>query len=214
MIKKNLVKLIIGSALILLPMLVGLLLWNQLPEEMVTHWGINSVPDGWSGKGMVVFGIPAFMLALHWVGMLVSSADPKSKDQSKKPLDMIFWIVPVIAAAVCGVIYAQAMGMTLNVDTIALVLMGVGFLVIGNYLPKCKQNRTLGIKLPWTLKSEANWNATHRLAGKLWMAGGVLFLLCVFLPKSALYIALLILLPVMVLVPLVYSYLYYKKHDN
>jgi uncharacterized membrane protein len=92
--------------------------------------------------------------------------------------------------------------------------MGVTFLYIGNYMPKCKQNFTLGIKLPWTLNSEANWNATHRLAGKVWMAAGVLFLLCIFLPKPALMLALLIILPVMVLVPLVYSYLYYKKHDE
>lgn len=211
MIKKNLGKLVLGSVLILLPMLVGVLLWNQLPEQMVTHWGINSNPDGWSGKGMVVFGMPAFMLALHWIGMFVTAADPKNKDQSKKPMGMIFWIVPVIAVVVCGVIYAQAMGITLNVDTIALVLMGVAFLVIGNYLPKCKQNWTIGIKLPWTLKSEANWNATHRLAGKLWMAGGVLFLLCVFMPKNMLAVALLVILPLMVVVPLVYSYLYSKK---
>ena len=214
MIKKNLGKLILGSVLILLPMLVGVLLWDQLPEQMVTHWGVDSVPDGWSGKGIVVFGIPAFMLVLHWGGMLLTAADPKSKEQGKKPMNMIFWIVPVISLVCCGMIYAQAMEVKLDIDTIALVLMGVTFLYIGNYMPKCKQNFTLGIKLPWTLNSEANWNATHRLAGKLWMAAGVLFLLCIFLPKPALMLALLIILPVMVLVPLVYSYLYYKKHDE
>jgi uncharacterized membrane protein len=175
MIKKNLGKLILGSVLILLPVLIGLLLWNQLPEQMVTHWGVDSVPDGWSGKGMVVFGIPAIMLVLHWACMLVTAADPKSKEQSKKPMNMIFWIVPVISLVCCGMIYAQAMEVKLDIDTIALVLMGVTFLYIGNYMPKCKQNFTLGIKLPWTLNSEANWNATHRLAGKVWMAAGVLF---------------------------------------
>ena len=214
MIKKNIGKLIAGSGLILLPMVVGLLLWNRLPEEMVTHWGVGSVPNGWSGRGMVVFGIPAFMLALHWAGMFVTAADPKSKDQSKKPMGMIFWIVPVISVVCCGMVYAHALGMTLDVDTIALLLMGVMFLIIGNYMPKCKQNYTLGIKLPWTLSSEANWNATHRLAGRVWVIGGVLLLACVFLPENALAVAMSVLLPVMVLVPLVYSYVYHKKHDK
>jgi uncharacterized membrane protein len=111
-------------------------------------------------------------------------------------------------------VYAHALGMTLDVDTIALLLMGVMFLIIGNYMPKCKQNYTLGIKLPWTLNSEANWNATHRLAGRVWVIGGVLLLACVFLPENALAVAMQILLPVMVLIPVVYSYAYHKKHDK
>lgn len=48
-------------------------------------------------------------------------------------------------------------------------------------MSKIRQNYTVGIRLPWTLSSEDNWDKTHRLAGKLWIVGGVLVLFNVFL---------------------------------
>jgi len=89
------------------------------------------------------------------------------------------------------------------------VLMGLLFILIGNYLPKTKQSYTMGIKLPWTLASEENWNRTHRLAGFLWVLGGVYFIVMSFIGWSL--IAFLIPLAVMVLIPAVYSYLLYRK---
>lgn len=214
MIKKYLKTMIAASVVILIPMVVGLLLWNRLPDQITTHWGLNSTPDGWTGKGTVVFGMPALMLALQWIGVLLTSLDPKMKDTNGKPVKIILWLCPVLCLACCGVIYAIALGIDLNVDNVALLLVGLLFLVIGNYLPKCKQNWVLGIKLPWTLKSEANWNATHRVGGKVWMLGGLLLMLCVFAPKNLLGVAILVIMPVLVLIPVVYSFVYYNRHDK
>ena len=82
-------------------------------------------------------------------------------------------------------------------------------MIIGNYLPKCKQNYTMGIKIPWTLDNEDNWNKTHRLAGFLWVIGGVLITLNAFLGNEWVFLAITL---VMTLVPVGYSYLYYKNH--
>ena len=57
------------------------------------------------------------------------------------------------------------------------ILLGVLFIFAGNYLPKSRQNYTVGIRIPWTLDNEENWNKTHRLAGYLWVAGGIVMLL-------------------------------------
>ena len=84
-------------------------------------------------------------------------------------------------------------------------------MVIGNYLPKCKQNYTLGIKLPWTLDDEENWNRTHRFAGFLWVVGGVLIAINAFLEWEWLF---LVVVFAMVLIPAIYSYLYYKKQKQ
>ena len=69
----------------------------------------------------------------------------------------------------------------------------------------------MGIKLPWTYSDEENWNRTHRMAGKLWVVGGIIILLNVFLGISGLEILILIL---MVVIPTVYSFLYSRKKDN
>lgn len=96
-----------------------------------------------------------------------------------------------------------------------LILVGVVFIVVGNYMPKCKQNYTMGIKLPWTLNDEENWNKTHRMAGKLWVITGFLVMLCILAPTSVMVAIFIITLFVAVMIPTVYSYLLYRnKREN
>nr|WP_275450028.1 SdpI family protein [Clostridium massiliodielmoense] len=80
----------------------------------------------------------------------------------------------------------------------------------GNYLPKCKQNYTVGIKLPWTLNSEENWNKTHRLGGYVWMAGGLILCILTWLNIYR-QIATIVIVVIISVIPIVYSFLLYKK---
>lgn len=214
MIKENKKKLIITSIVILLPMIVGVFLWNVLPDKIPTHWDASGQVDGWSSKAFAVFGLPAVLFVVHWVCVLATSADPKKKNIEGKVFNIVFWICPVISVLVAVLNYGTALGVSFPTDKIMLTLVGVVFIVIGNYLPKCKQSYTVGIKLPWTLHDEKNWNLTHRMAGKLWVASGFMMLLCMLLPAkvmSALVVAVLFLA---VIAPAVYSYRLYRKKGN
>ena len=95
MIKKNLKVLIITSVIILLPMLAGLVLWNKLPEQVPFHWNAAGEIDGWASKGVAVFVPSASMLALQWLCMLVTSADPKKQNHPEKVLFLVFWLIIV-----------------------------------------------------------------------------------------------------------------------
>ena len=91
------------------------------------------------------------------------------------------------------------------------LFLGLVFIIVGNYMPKVKQNYFLGIKLPWTYASEENWNKTHRMAGKLWVAGGILFLANFFFRIQWMEV---IIMFAMILIPVVYSYLYSRKEQK
>ena len=211
MIKKNKGKLILTSIIILIPIVIGLILWNKLPEKLPTHWNAEGVVDGWSSKGFAVFGLPAILFGFHWLCLLGSNADPKNKNYSEKLLQLVFWICPVISILFGVISYGTALGMEFKVDKIMLILVGVVFIVIGNYMPKCKQNYTMGIKLPWTLNDEENWNKTHRMAGKLWVITGFLVMLCILAPTSVMVVIFIITLFVAVMIPTAYSYLLYRN---
>ena len=211
MIKKNLKVLIITSIILLLPILVGLILWNQLPEQMPTHWNAEGVVDGWSSKGFTVFGLPAILFGFHWLCLLGSNADPKNKNYSEKLLQLVFWICPIISVLFGVISYGTALGMEFKVDKIVLILVGLMFIVVGNYMPKCKQNYTMGIKLPWTLNDEENWNKTHRMAGKLWVLSGIILLFCMFVGTKFMVATFIVILILSTLVPTVYSYLLYRN---
>lgn len=211
MIKNNKWKLILSSAVILLPVLVGLIFWNELPERMATHWGADGNADGSSVKAFAVFGLPLITLALHLVCVFFTAKDPKNKDQNKKVFGMVLWICPILSFFACGITYADAFGKEFDIIVMTLLLIGLLFIVIGNYLPKCKQNRTIGIKVKWALENEENWNATHRMGGKVWVVGGLLLMACAFLPSNIILWALTVIFLIMLFIPIIYSYAYYRK---
>ena len=111
-------------------------------------------------------------------------------------------------------VYGVALGLDLKMERIMPLLVGAMFVVVGNYLPKCKQSYTMGIKLPWTLHDEENWNRTHRMAGKLWVGVGVLAMFSALLPSKSIFIVFMLILSVAVIVPTVYSYLLFKNKEK
>ena len=209
--KNNKWKLIVSSLIILLPIAFGLIVWNQLPEQIATHWGMDGNPDGWSSREVAVFGLPLFIFVLHWFCAFVTSRDPKNKDGNTKVKDLVLFITPMVSIMVSGMMYMTALGMSLRVEMIMMIFLGLLFIVLGNYMPKCRQNYTIGIKISWTLNSEENWNATHRFAGKLWMIGGALIMLLCFLPSTYAFIAFFAVAMAITTAPIIYSYNFYKK---
>ena len=211
MIKKNLPKLIITSLITLIPIIIGLILWDKLPDQVPVHWNINGDVDGFATKAQAVFVMPLVLVAFHWICVLGTLLDPKKQNINDKMFTLVLWIIPVISLLCNSLVYATATGHTVNVEIIMPLFMGALFVVIGNYMPKCKQSYTLGIKLPWTLNDEENWNKTHRMAGFLWVIGGVVIMATAFL--GAFWILFVVLIP-MVIVPFVYSYSLYKKNKT
>ncbi len=211
MIKRYRIMLIITSIVILLPIVFGLIKWNELDSSLATHWGAEGNADGYSGKAFAVFGLPLILLAFHWLCVFMTEKDNRGNGQNKKLMNIVLWVIPVISLLTNGVIYMSALGKEIEPTGIVLALMGVLFVLIGNYMPKCRQNFTMGIKISWTLANEENWNATHRFAGKIWVIGGVILLFGIFLPTEAVIYSMLGVVLVMVLIPFIYSGLYYRK---
>ncbi len=213
LIKTHLKTLVIATILCLLPMLFGLAMWDRLPEQMATNFGTTGEVNAYSSKAFAVFGLPLFLAAMEWLCLLASSADPRRRNLSEKVMRIILYIIPAIGLVASAITYGFALGYAVNPARVMGPLVGVLFIVIGNYLPKCRQTYTLGIKLPWTLASEENWNRTHRMAGPLWMAGGAAQLFCSLLPGRLPLYSLLTLSAVMVLAPTIYSFLLAKKQE-
>ncbi len=189
MLKQYKLTLILTSLATLLPIPVGLLL-NR-------GWGCAL--------------LPLILLLVHWFCIFWTAKDPGSKKQSKKPLLLIFWTVPVISCFSSFVNYALMSGLEFSISSVYCLVFGMLFAAIGNYLPKVKMNSTLGIKIPWTYSSEANWTATHRFGGKIWFLCGLILLAASFLPQAWGIGVMLTAIAAACIIPTVYSYLYYRR---
>lgn len=214
MLKENKKTLLITSLIILLPILAGLLLWDRLPDTVATHWGTDGNADGWSSKTFAVFIPPLFMLVCHWLCMFVTASDPQNKKRNKKAQKLVLWTVPFVSLFSSAMLYGTALGAELNTVSITFAIIGIMFIFIGNYMPKITHNYTIGIKVPWALNSEENWNATHRFGGKVYVLGGFALALMAFLPAGLTMVTMVITLLVMGFVPMIYSYFYYRKHKK
>ena len=154
----------------------------------------------------------AFLLG-HWLVLLVVFSDRRNREnQSRKAVRLIFWIMPAVSLLTGGVTALLQRGVQSASTLSTAMAMGFGllFIVLGNYMPKFRQNSFMGIRVKWTLESEANWNATHRLGGKVWVAGGFACLAGAMLPVKAMGAVFPVVLVTVALAPIVYSY-YYSK---
>lgn len=212
MIKRNKWSLLLSSLVILLPIVFGVIVWDRLPEQIATHWNAQGEADGWSSRAVAVFAMPLFLFALHWVCAFVTAKDPKNDGHNGRMLWLVLWVTPTLSLLCNALVYATAFGVAVSVERVMPLVLGLTFMVIGNYMPKFKQNHTIGIKIPWTLNDEENWNATHRFTGKVWLIGGIVCILCALLPSNGIFWAFGCVTLVMVAAPFLYSYHYHRKH--
>lgn len=218
-IKDNLGTFIITSIITLLPMFIGLLLWNKLPNEIAVHFDFNGTPDNYSSKVFTVFGLAAMIFAIHIICALVTTFDGKHPNGlSNKLYRLILWICPSVSIFVSVMVYGIALGLKLDVVFYVQLFIGLLFLILGNYLPKAKQNQFLGTRVKWTLESKKNWEHTNRFTGWVMCICGIFFIISALtgLSKviddiwfSPIFICFIL---IFALTSVLYSYVYYLKH--
>lgn len=204
--------LVITSAIILLQTVVGVALWDQLPEQIATHFGINGEPDGWSSKAFTVFGMPLLLLALHWICLLVESAPNRKKIYSHKLRYLMMFILPAVALLMMVICYGHALGAGFNVGRVVLPFVGALLAITGNYMPKIRRNPTMGIRVPWTLDDDENWYKTHRFAAPVWVIGGLLLIVLGLIGYTNWFSFCTIF--AIIFLPIIYSFALYLKKQN
>lgn len=213
---KNKTLLWITSLLCLLPLVYSAVVYPTLPEQIAIHWNSAGEADNFIPKAIAAFGLPFLIVAINLYSKIRLLNDPKAEGQSQAIKQLSIWLIPVLALVLVPFTLLTAMGVEIPLLMMASLLLGLLLVVIGNYLPKSRQNYTIGVKLPWTLNDSDNWNKTNRLAGYLWMAGGALLIVWTFLkPETAFQIPVTILIVLaLIFIPLLYSFSLYKTEER
>ena len=203
--KMNKKLLLLTSIVILFPILWGVMIWSQLPNQISIHFNAAGQANNFQSKALAVFGLPIFLLLVHLFVIFVTARDPKNQTMNEKMGKVIYWLTPIVSLSLSYLIYSKALGSTTNPSIFVSALLGLIFVMMGNYMPKLKVNHTVGIRLPWTLQSEDNWHKTHRLAGKLWVLGGLILLIEAGIQFAVPYVMGIVILTI-VFIPILYSY--------
>ncbi len=210
--------LIDGIALIiwLLPSVYLLSVYSSLPALVPLHYGAGGKVDRYGSPEefrkfqVLMTGISLFVYLLLRFILLI---DPKKQvkfgeDTFKK---IALGILAFLTALNMVIIYATA-HIGFKIEQMLYPLIGLMFVFLGNMMTSVKPNYFVGVRTPWTLEDQDSWGATHRLGGKLWFGGGLIITIAMFFiqGKTATYIFVAGMI-VLALVPVVYSYIYFKK---
>ncbi|MBP8639910.1 MAG: SdpI family protein [Oscillospiraceae bacterium] len=205
---RNNVQIILSTIVCLVPIVLTLALYKKLPEQVPIHFDMNGVPDNYASKAIAGFLFPVLLAAFNVFVHFMMNSDPKKQNANKIIRLVGFWIFPVVSLITVPMTLFKGLNYDVPVVTICTAMIGLLFLIIGNYLPKSRQSYTVGIRLPWTLDNEENWNKTHRFGGFVWVLGGLVEIVSAFVRSYSIQFAVIALV---VILPIAYSYLLFRK---
>ena len=180
--------LIITCLACLLPILLGLALWETLPETIAIHFNFYNEPDNFASKEFAVFGLPLLMVLLQIICCIINDVNAKKHGERKKFERVTKWIIPIMAMLLQAITFAYALGKNIDIRKSAILIVGIIFLVIGNYQPKFDYVKNYDIETDKARK-------INRFIGNLTVLWGVFALLTIFLPPLFSVIWLISLIP-------------------
>lgn len=193
--------------------------WQQLPADarIPIHWNGNGQVNGYGGRGML-FLMPGMVLGLTLLFMVLPRIEPRRVhlQQSFKAYRAVWLAVLGLLSGTHVLMVQAALGKAVSMDKFMFIGVGLLLAIMGNFLGKVRSNFVFGVRTPWTLGSELSWNKTHRLAGRLFVAFGLLMLTAAIaqVPGNYMVTGLLALLPVLLITIFAYSYAVWRNDPN
>ena len=205
-----------GLVIAALAVAVSIWAYPQLAPTIATHWNLRGTADGFSSRAMAVSIMPAVILVMTGLFNVLPKLDPRRANYAKF-IDTYWLIANAVILFILighGMIVATGLGYPVKVDRFMPIGVGLLFIVLGNYLTRVEPNWFVGIRTPWTLSSDTVWRKTHRTGGWLMVLGGLAVTASAFLPQSAFLPLLIGAVLVMAVIPIVQSYILWKREQH
>jgi uncharacterized membrane protein len=199
--------------IVLAPFVYLALIWNTLPEKVPTHWDYKGEVDKWGDKYSLIALLFLLPVLTYVLMLVVPKIDPKKKIElmGGKYYQLKFILV-LFMSMLAFIILHLTENQSTSSPNLIYIPIGVLFIALGNYFKVIQPNYFIGIKTPWTLENKEVWKLTHVLAGKLWIAGGLLIVLTSLTIANSIFIYVFIsVIAIISLIPMGYSYFKFKE---
>ncbi|WP_142383501.1 SdpI family protein [Bacillus sp. T33-2] len=207
---------VLPITLIVSTIIFWLVFYGKLPGEMPIHWNVSGEVDGYAPKLFTMFMSIGIMIFVYLLLVFIPRIDPKKENYKyfSKGYSIIHLSSLLLFFVINLLVILSGLGYKVNVGLVIPIIIGASFIVIGNYMPQTKPNYFVGIKTPWALNDENNWKRTQRFGGKAFIIGGLMFMILPFLSDSfEEFIGLPVVL-VILLSPILYSYLLFRNRSK
>jgi len=202
--------------IVLLPFLYLAYIWQDLPNKVPVHWNIKGEIDRYGDKSELLL-IPFLLpLLIYIIFLIVPFIDPKKNiEKMGKKYGTIKFLLTLFMSVLATYILYSAKTASISSPNGIILLLGILFIILGNFFKTMKPNYFIGIRTPWTLENEDIWKNTHLLAGKLWFIGGILIVSASLLLTEELNTYFFISTTILIcLIPILSSYIQYQKIEK
>lgn len=198
---------------LLCDLLFGLWAWQRMPSRVPVHWNFSGQPDGWGPPWENALVMPLIGVGVYLTLLFLPLIDPRRASYALFGGTLRFFrgVIVLFTVGVHVAVTLASTGRAVDVAALTRFELPLLFILLGNQMGRIRHNWFVGIRVPWTLESEEVWTRTHRMAGPVWVAGGFVALGGAFLRPGVATAVLLVVLAVLVLVPVVYSYRLYRR---
>jgi len=202
-----------NALIVALPFFYLIVIWESLPQVVPMHWNIDGKADRVGDKAglwMIPVALPLLTYVIFLIAPVIAGKGQLNKMGRK--YDRLKFSIVLITSVLASYILFVVKEQIIYLPSVLPGLIGLLFALLGNYFPVLKRNLYIGIKTPWTLKSDIVWDKTHRMAGKYWFWGGIIVVICSLLFEHAVAVKiLLVIAAVITVIPVVYSHRCYKR---
>jgi len=208
---------IIVLTLIAIAVIAGAVLWNQLPDQVPSHWNANDEVDGTMPRFWGVFLMPLITLGMFGLFLVLPAIDPLKANiaQFRETFNIFIVLIVAFMLYIHGLTLAWGLGyQSFKMSAAMLPFMGILFIAIGYLLRQAKRNFFIGIRTPWTLSSDSVWDKTHQLGSVLFMLSGAFAILGGFLGGMTAVWLMFVPLIGSTLFLVVYSYVLYRNETK
>ena len=217
--KPNTPNLLLALVLLAIPFGYAAYVYPSLPDTIPIHFNIKGEADGFGGKDSIFLGPGIMAVTGLFTFFLLSNIKNFDPKRYKAADDGMFKKLALFVVAFLSIlallITFTSTNQNVNVAKLILAFIGLCFSALGWFMPKIHQNYFAGFKLPWTLENESNWNETHKVAGKVWLFGGIFQAIAsITLPSKLGFISFMIATAIMVIIPTIFSYRMFKRGNT
>lgn len=202
-------------ALIVASFAISALSYNTLPDEMITHWNSQGMPDGTSNKIVALFLFPILIGLFTTFYLLIPNIDPLKKNIEKFEKQFGFFAILISAffIVIQGMVISWNKGIQISPNIIMPIAIGILLFYIGIMLKHAKRNFFIGIKTPWTLSSDYVWEKTHKLGSILFRLSGIICVISIMLSEKSIWFVLSSVI-ISTIIAFIYSYKIYQKEEK
>ena len=170
-----------------LPMILGVRMWDRIPEIVETGLIGPGGQDDSLPRWAVALLLPGLMCLLEAVAQLMGR-----------------WGFPTISLLFCSGAILETSGQWLSLNFYTPCILGLVLMLLGSHMFDCTEDAKLALRFSFTVNNPPLWKEVHRFAGWLWMLAGLVVAAGAMVTSETTFFSALLALVVLV-VPMIYG---------